>query len=149
MNLKEKIEFDMREALRSGEKLKLSALRLLLSEIKNAEIAKRKTASDDEVIEVVSRELRRRDESIQEFEKAGREDLVAKEKSEAKVLKSYLPPQLSLEEVEEIIRTAINDTGASNLKEMGKVMSSVMPQIKGRADGKMASEMVKKMLSSS
>lgn len=104
MNLKEKIEFDMREALRSGEKLKLSALRLLLSEIKNAEIAKRKTASDDEVIEVVSRELRRRDESIQEFEKAGREDLVAKEKSEAKVLKSYLPPQLSLEEVEEIIR---------------------------------------------
>lgn len=146
MTLKEKISGDMKQALKSGDKPRLSTLRLLLSEIRNAEIAKRRELNDEDVLEVITRELRKRRESIAEFEKAGREDLSSKEKVEARILEEYLPPKLSGQELEEIISRALEESGAKSLQEMGKVMALVMPQIKGRADGKTVNEMVRKAL---
>lgn len=146
MALKEKISSDMKEALKGGDKIRLSTLRLLLSEIKNAEIAKRKELDDEGVLEVVSREIRKRRESIAEFEKAGREDLSSKERIEAQILEAYLPPQLSEEELAAIVDKALQESGAVSLKEMGKVMALVIPQIKGRAEGKTVNEMVRRAL---
>ena len=146
MALKQKISDDMKQALKSGDKPRLSTLRLLLSEIRNAEIAKRRELNDEDVLEVITRELRKRRESITEFEKAGREDLSSKEEVEAQILEEYLPPKLSGQELEEIIGRALQESGAKSLQEMGKVMALVMPQIKGRADGKTVNEMVRKAL---
>lgn len=136
----------MRQALKAGDKVRLSTLRLLLSEIKNAEIAKRKELDDEGVLEVVSREVRKRRESIAEFEKAGREDLSSKERIEAQILEAYLPPQLLEEELAVIVDKALQESGAVSLKEVGKVMALVMPQIKGRAEGKTVNEMVRRAL---
>jgi uncharacterized protein YqeY len=144
--LKEKISRDMKQALKSGDKLRLSTLRLLLSEIRNAEIAKRRELNDEDVLEVIARELRKRRESISEFDKAGREDLSSKEKVEAQILEEYLPPKLSEQEIGEIISRALEESGAQSLQEMGKVMALVMPQVKGRADGKLVNEKVRKAL---
>lgn len=146
MTLRERISAEMKEAMKAGDKLRVSTLRLLLSEIKNAEIAKRKELDDEGVLEVVSREIRKRRESIAEFEKAGREDLSSKERIEAQILEAYLPPQLSEEELAAIVDKALQESGAVSLKEMGKVMALVMPQIKGRAEGKTVNEMVRKAL---
>lgn len=146
MALRERISAEMKEAMKAGDKLRVSTLRLLLSEIKNAEIAKRKELDDEGVLEVVSREVRKRRESIAEFEKAGREDLSSKERIEAQILEAYLPPQLSEEELAAIVDKALQESGAVSLKEMGKVMALVMPQIKGRAEGKTVNEMVRKAL---
>jgi len=144
--LRERISAEMKEAMKAGDKLRVSTLRLLLSEIKNAEIAKRKELDDEGVLEVVSREVRKRRESIAEFEKAGREDLSSKERIEAQILEAYLPPQLSEEELAAIVDKALQESGAVSLKEMGKVMALVIPQIKGRAEGKTVNEMVRKAL---
>ena len=146
MALRERISAEMKEAMKAGDKLRVSTLRLLLSEIKNAEIAKRKELDDEGVLEVVSREVRKRRESIAEFEKAGREDLSSKERIEAQILEAYLPPQLSEEELAAIVDKALQESGAVSLKEMGKVMALVIPQIKGRAEGKTVNEMVRKAL---
>lgn len=146
MILRERVSLDMREALKAGDKIRLSTLRLLLSEMKNAEIAKRKELDDEGVLEVVSREVRKRRESIAEFEKAGRDDLSSKERIEAQILEAYLPPQLSQEELAAIVDKALRESGAVSLKEMGKVMALIMPQIKGRAEGKTVNEMVRKAL---
>jgi len=144
--LRERISAEMKEAMKAGDKLRVSTLRLLLSEIKNAEIAKRKELDDEGVLEVVSREVRKRRESIAEFEKAGREELSSKERIEAQILEAYLPPQLSEEELAAIVDKALQESGAVSLKEMGKVMALVIPQIKGRAEGKTVNEMVRKAL---
>lgn len=146
MALRERISAEMKEAMKAGDKLRVSTLRLLLSEIKNAEIAKRKELDDEGVLEVVSREIRKRRESIAEFEKAGREDLSSKERIEAQILEAYLPPQLSEEELAAIVDKALQESGAVSLKEMGKVMALVIPQIKGRAEGKTVNEMVRRAL---
>lgn len=146
MTLRERISAEMKEAMKAGDKLRVSTLRLLLSEIKNAEIAKRKELDDQGVLEVVSREVKKRRESIAEFEKAGREDLSSKERIEAQILETYLPPQLSEEELAAIVDKALQESGAVSLKEMGKVMALVMPQIKGRAEGKTVNEMVRRAL---
>ena len=146
MALRERISAEMKEAMKAGDKLRVSTLRLLLSEIKNAEIAKRKELDDEGVLEVVSREVRKRRESIAEFEKAGREELSSKERIEAQILEAYLPPQLSEEELAAIVDKALQESGAVSLKEMGKVMALVIPQIKGRAEGKTVNEMVRKAL---
>jgi uncharacterized protein YqeY len=146
MYLKEKLSTDCKQALKDGEKLKVSTLRLILSEIRNAEIAKRGDLDDDELLSVVSREARKRKESIEEFAKGGRQDLVDKEKYELEVIESYMPEQLSEEEVRRLIEMTIQEVGAASASDVGKVMGRLMPLLKGKADGKKVNQIVREML---
>jgi len=148
MGREERLLDDMKAAMKSGDKHTLEAIRLLRSELKNASIAKGKDLSDEDVIGVLSKEAKKRKESLEIFKKGGREDLAKKEARELELIYSYLPEALSSEALEEIINNAIKEVNAVSIKEMGKVMSIVMSQIKGRAEGGVVQEMVKKKLSS-
>lgn len=146
MDLKEKLSADYKEALKAGEKLRVSTIRLILAEIKNAEIAKREDLSDEELLAVVSREARKRKEAIEEFEKGGRVDLVEKETSELAMIEAYLPEQLSDGDVRSMAEEAIKEVGATSPGDLGKVMVKLMPRLKGKADGKKVNQMVREML---
>ncbi len=146
MGVKEKIVADMKEAMKAKDMTKVSTLRLLLSEIKNKEIDKKGELTDEEIYALIQKAVKQRKESIEQYRSGGRNDLVQKEEAELKILESYLPEQLSKDELERIIEEAIKETGATTMKDMGKVMKIVMPKVKGRADGKIVNEMVKKKL---
>lgn len=148
MSLKEKLSSDLKVSLKSGEKLKVSVIRLILAALKNREIEKRGELSDEEMIDLLVSLSKQRKESIEGFKKGGRQDLVDQEAAELKLIESYLPQQLSLEEIKEKIKEAIKESGASGAKDIGKVMKILMPKVKGRADGKLVSEMVKELLGS-
>jgi uncharacterized protein YqeY len=134
-SLKERLRGEMNDALRAGEKVRLGALRMLSAGITNREKDVGHELSDDEVREVAAREVKRRTESIEAFEKGGRPDLVAKEAAERDVLAAYAPARLSDAEVDALVDEAIAETGATSMKEMGKVMGAVMARGKGRVDG--------------
>ena len=146
LGTKDELSRDMKEALKAGEKIKVSTIRLLLSEIKNMEIKEQRELEEPEIHEVVRREMRRRDEAIYEYEKGKRKDLADKEEEEKRILEGYMPPQMSDEELSKIVASGIEEVGANSVKDMGKVMGSVMPEIKGTADGKRVSAMAKRML---
>lgn len=161
-SLKERISKDLIIAVKGRNKVRSLVLRSLNSAIKNAEINKRAKLSkggetadlekasiliDEEVIGVISSQIKQRKDSIFEFEKAGRPELAEKEKEEMAVLAAYLPPQLSEDEVRKIVSDAIAKTGASSVKEMGRIMAAIMPLVKGKADGTMVSGIVKELLS--
>lgn len=146
MGLKEQLNEDMKQAMKSGEKLRLSTIRLLLSEIKNAEIRKRGEISEDETRGVVAKEIRRRKEAIEGFTKGNRQDLVDKETQELILLQAYLPEQMSPDELERIIKETIEEVEASSPSDLGKVMGSLMPRVKGRADGKLVNRLALEML---
>jgi uncharacterized protein len=146
MDLKEKLFADYKKAMKEGDKLKVSTIRLILSEVKNAEIAKREELDEEEMLSVVSREARKRKESIEEFDKGGRQDLVEKEEHELEIIESYMPEQLSEGEVLRIIEETIADVGASSASDLGKVMGRLMPRLKGKADGKKVNQIVREML---
>lgn len=147
MSLIEKIESDLKAALKSGQKVKLSALRLLVAALKNAEIEKREKLTDEEIFQVISRESRKWEEAALIYEKAGENERAQKEHFQIETIKVYLPSQLSEEEIRKIIKEALLETGAKDLKEMGRVMQVVMPKVKGKADGRRVNEIVKEMLS--
>lgn len=146
MGVKEKIMADMKEAMKAKDMMKVSTLRLLLSEIKNKEIDKRGELTDEEIYAVIQKAVKQRKESIEQYKNAGRADLVEKEEAELKILESYLPEQLSEEELEKIIDEAIKEAGAASIKDLGKVMKIVMPKVKGRADGKIVNQKVREKL---
>jgi len=146
MSLKEQLFSDLKDSLRSGERLKVSVIRLILAALKNREIEKRGLLSDEEVIEILISLSKQRRESIEGFEKGGRQDLVAKETAELRIIQSYLPRQLTTEEIRERVREAITESGASGPKDVGRVMRVLMPKVKGRADGKLVNEMVREIL---
>ncbi len=146
MGLREQIDSDVKEALKSGAKDKVSTLRMLNAALKNKQIDKRRQLTDDEVVETVRSLIKQRKDSIEQFAKGGRQDLVEKETAEVTVLEAYLPQQLSREEVEAMVRDAIAQTGAQGAKDMGKVMKALIPVIGGRADGRLVSELVKHAL---
>ena len=133
--LKARLQREMHEALKAGDKVRLGALRMLSAAITNREKEVLHELSDDEVREVAVREVKRRNESIEAFEKGGRADLVEKETAERKVLNAYAPVPLSEAEVDALIDEALAATGASGPKEMGKVMGFVMGKAKGKVDG--------------
>jgi len=146
MNLKERIQEDFKEAFKGKDAVKLGALKMLRAEIHNAEIAKRKELDEGGIIEVVLREIKKRKDAIGLYEKGNRQELADKEKKEIETLMAYLPEQLSEEEVHNLVKKAIEKSGANSVKEMGKVMAVLMPQIKGRADNSLVSNMIKEML---
>ena len=145
MSILERIDSDLKVAMKSSEKIKVSTLRMVKSSLKNLEIEKGEL-SDDDVIGVLSTLAKQRRESISEFEKGGRQDLADQEREELAVILGYLPEQLSEEELTGIILETIKETGASSLKDMGRLMKSLMPRVKGRADGKLVSRKVKELL---
>jgi hypothetical protein len=144
--LREKIADDMRDAMKARDPARVAALRMLMAAVKNAEVEKRHELADDEVLDVVTKEAKRRRESIEAFEKGGRDDLVTKESAELAVLESYLPERLSDDELETIVDAAIAETGAASPKQMGDVMKALMPKLRGRADGAQVSALVKSRL---
>ena len=144
---KERLLSDMKGMMKSGDKTGLSTLRLLLADIKNTEIANKTDISEEEIMDVLGRGIKRRRESIEQFEKGGRTDLVEKEKAELLILSGYLPPQLTDDELTEVIEEVIEKSGATSQKDMGTVMSQVIPKVKGMADGSLISKIVKDKLS--
>jgi uncharacterized protein len=146
--LKARVAEEMKDALRSGQKVRLGALRLLSASVKNREVELRRDLTDEEFLEVVAREVKRRNEALEAYEKAGREDLAAKEREEREVLQVYLPAQLSAEETEVLVDEAIAATGASSVKELGKVMGYVMGKAKGKVDGGAVQKVVRERLGS-
>ncbi|MFO7773050.1 MAG: GatB/YqeY domain-containing protein [Dehalococcoidia bacterium] len=149
MALKDSIRVALKEALKRQQRTEVATLRLLLSEIKNAEIAHQKPADDNQVLDVITREAKRRRESIEAFKRGNRSDLVAQEEAELAVLMSYLPEQMSREEIKAAAQQVVDAVGAKGPGDKGKVMSQLMPQLKGKADGKEVSEVVAELLAAS
>jgi uncharacterized protein YqeY len=148
MMLKGQIAKDFNEALKARDERKLSALRLLRTEIKKREVSgQKKELSDDEVMEAISTLVKQRRESIRLFREGQRQDLVEKEEGELQILLSYLPPPFSQTEIEVLIDQVIGETQAAGPKDQGKVMKSVMAKVAGKAEGKVVSEIVKQKLS--
>ena len=148
MTLKEKIQSDLKEAVGSKDKQRASVLRLLLAEIKNAEIAQKNALNDDKVLNVIGSEIKKHKESIEAFKNGSRSDLVAKEEAELNYLIDYLPPQVDLTEIKRLAHQTIEEVGAISIKDKRKVMAKLMPQLKGRADGRDISNTVDELLSS-
>lgn len=146
MSLTQRLEQDMKTALKNKDKTKLGVIRMIRSSIKNAEIERGRPLEEGEVLEVVARELKQRKESFLEFEKAGRSELAEKVKAEIAVVESYLPAPLSEEELRELARQVIAEVGASTPADMGKVMKEIIPRVKGRAGGKEVSRIVRGLL---
>lgn len=147
MNLKERLTEEMKTAARAKDKLRLSTIRLVRSEIKNREIALQHELSDDEILKLLATMVKQRKDSISQFKKGGREDLAAKEELELEILGVYLPEPLAAVEIEAIVKTVIAETGAAGKKDMGKVMQAVMARVAGRADGREVNRMVSSLLS--
>jgi len=147
MSLEERLVEEMKQAMKSNDKLRLSTIRMIRSALKNKEIELRKKLEDEEVVKVIQVMVRKGEESVEQFQIGGRMDLVEKEKKEIEILKSFLPQPLSQEEILKIIDQSIQETQASSLKDIGKVMKSVMPKIEGKADGKLINQLVKERLS--
>lgn len=147
MELKAQLAEDLKTALRSGDKLRTSVIRLLTALIKNREVEKRGPLTDAEVIQAVSASCKQRQEAIEQYRQGGRQDLVDKETAELGILQSYLPAALGADELRALVRDAIRDSQASSAREMGKVMALLMPKVTGRADGKVVSTLVREMLS--
>ena len=147
MELKAQLTEDLKSALRSGDKLRTSVIRLLTALIKNREVEKRGALTDAESIQAVSASCKQRQEAIEQYRQGGRQDLVDKETAELAILQSYLPAALGPDELQTLVREAIRDAQASSPREMGKVMALLMPKVTGRADGKVVSTLVREMLS--
>jgi len=147
MSLEERLIEEMKQAMKSTDKLRLSTIRMIRSAIKNKEIEQRKKLDDEGIFKVIQGMVRKSEESIEQFRAGGRMDLVEKEQKEVETLKSFLPQPLSREEILKMIDQSIEETQASSLKDIGKVMKSVMPKLEGKADGKLINQMVKEKLS--
>jgi uncharacterized protein YqeY len=145
-DLKARVSSEMKEALKAGEKVRLSALRLLAAAVKNREVELRREVTDEEFLEVVAREVKRRKEAAEAYEKAGRKDLLDREREEQAALESYLPAGLPDQEVEALVEEAIASIGASGPGDLGKVMSRVMAEAKGRVDGAKVNALVRSRL---
>jgi len=146
MSLMEQLTADMKTAMKQGEKERLSVIRLVRGAVRQAEIDGKKTLTDDEVIGVITKEVKMRRDSIEEFERGGRADLIEKTKMEIDLLMPYLPAQLTADEVKKIVEDTVAEVGAATAKDMGKVMGVLMPRVKGRAGGKLVNEIVRSLL---
>lgn len=147
MSFLDQLTQDMKEAMKQKDKERLSVIRMLKASLQNESIKLGKDLSDDEALTVLSRELKQRNDSLQEFEQAGREDLAEKTKSEIEVVKAYLPEPLTDEQLANVVAETVQEVGASSKADMGKVMQALMPKVKGRADGGKVSRLVQEQLS--
>ncbi|MCA0986093.1 GatB/YqeY domain-containing protein [Guptibacillus algicola] len=147
MSLNDRLTTDMKVAMKNKEKQKLSVIRMVKSSLQNESIKLGHDLTEEEELTVLTREVKQRKDSLQEFDKAGRSDLVQNLDEELSILTAYLPKQLSEEEVELLVKQVIAETGATSKQEMGKVMGALMPKVKGKADGGLVNRLVQKNLS--
>lgn len=146
MSLKEEITVDMKQALKNGKKEELSAIRMLLAEVKNAEIEKGDELKDEDLIQVIARQVKKWEQAAEEYEKAGKKEQADKERRDAETLKKYLPEQMSEEEISKVVEETIAEVNPEGMKDMGKVMGAIMPKVKGKADGSRVNMLVKEKL---
>lgn len=146
-SLKQKLTADLRQAMRSGDKTRRSAIRLLMAAISNAEIAQQTTLEGADILGIIAKEVRQRRESIEAFKQGNRQDLVAQEEAELAVLQEYLPQQMTREEIVAAARRIIEEVGAGGPADKGKVMPKLIAQLKGRADGREINAVVSELLS--
>ncbi|MBM4141266.1 MAG: GatB/YqeY domain-containing protein [Nitrospira sp.] len=146
MSLLQKFDDDLKVAIKTSDKLKVSVLRMAKAALKNRQIEKRGELSEDEILSVISMLSKQRRESIEQFSKGGRDDLADKERQELEILQSYMPSQLTPEKLDRIIIDTIKESSAQGIKDIGKVMSLLMPRVKGAADGKVVNQRVKELL---
>jgi len=146
MGLLDEITAAVKDAMRKKEKLRLGVLRMLTSEIKNRRIENQCELKEEEILQVITRMVKQRNDSAEQFTKGDREELAEKERAEILVLETYLPEALAETELERLVQEAIAETQAESKKDMGKVMKAVMPKIAGRADGKAVNQMVARLL---
>ncbi len=136
MTIKEKLQIDLKDAMVNKDTIRKNVVQLIKAGVLQVEKDKRITLDDEGVLDVIAKQLKQRRDSLPDYEKSGREDLIAQLKREMELLMEYLPKQLSHDELVEIVKTAVSETGATTIKDMGKIMAAVMPKTKGRADGK-------------
>lgn len=148
MSLKEKLANDMKEAMKAREagKARLSVIRLVRGAVRQIELDQKVELDDEGILAVISKEVKQRRDSIEEFKKGGREDLVAQNEADIAILLEYLPAQLSEAEVRALVSEAVAAVGAHGPKDMGKVMKELMPKVKGKADGKLVNQLVKEAI---
>ena len=146
MSLKQKLQEDLKSSMKNKDTNKKSVITLIRASIKQYEVDNRVELGDEEITDLIAKQLKQTRDSRDEFAKAGREDLVEKADAEIEILKEYLPQQLSEEELNEIVISTISEVGATSMKDMKNIMSSIMSKVKGRADGKLINELVKKNL---
>ncbi|MDO5095639.1 MAG: GatB/YqeY domain-containing protein [Peptostreptococcaceae bacterium] len=147
MTLNEKLMTDLKDAMKNKDSIKKSVITMIRAAIKQKEVDERVELTDDDILDIISKQQKQRKDALAEFEKAGREDLIEQTKQEIELLAFYLPKQLTDDELEKIVSDAIQATNAQSMKDMGKIMGKVNEVAKGRADGKRINEMVKKLLS--
>jgi uncharacterized protein YqeY len=146
-DLFQKLQEEMKAAMKGGDKDRLSTIRMLISEIKKVQIDSKKELTDDEILSILQKYVKQRKEAYEQYSKAGREDLANKELKEIEIVQEFLPQSLSEEEIVKIVQQTISDLGASSIKDMGKVVKAVMEKVKGRAEGSVVSKIVKEKLS--
>ncbi len=146
MTLQQRLEAAMRDAMRSRDERRTQTLRMALAAAQNQRIARGRDLTDDEVVDVLTRQVKQRRESIEMYRSGGRDDRAANEEAEAEILAEFLPEQLSEVEITALARDAIGETGAASPADMGRVMGRLAPQTKGRADGRLVSEIVRRLL---
>ena len=146
MSLKDLLIQDFKIAMKNSDIVSKATIQMARSAVLQVEKDTKVTLDDDGIVEIIAKEVKRRVDTLPDFEKSGRQDLIDNLKAEIEVLKKYLPQQLSENEVEEIVKQAISSSGATSAKDIGKVMQAVMPETRGKADGKLVSQIVKKLL---
>ena len=147
MSLKEKLAEDLKAAMKNKEIVRKNVVQMVRAGVLQVEKDNKVTLDDEGILEVIAKQLKQRRDSLPDYEKSGREDLIAELKAEMDVLMEYLPEQLTEDELRVIVEEAVAQTGASSMKDMGKIMAAVMPKVKGRADGRMINEIAKAVLS--
>lgn len=146
MSLKEKLLEDMKIAMREKDTIRKNAIQMARAAVLQVEKDSKNSLDDDGIIEIIAKEVKKRKDSVPEFEKGGRQDMVDDLKTEIDILMQYLPQQLTEEELEAIVKQAVEETGASSVRDLGKIMQAVMPKVKGRADGKAINQIAKRIL---
>ena len=146
MSIEERLKNDLYQAMREKDKLKVMVVRSIISAIGYRVIDKGESLTDSEIMDVISKQVKQRKESIEIYGKANRNDLMEKESAELEILQIYTPAQLSIAELDKLIQRAIDESGASGMNDKGKVMGLIMPQVKGRADGSVINDIVTKIL---
>jgi uncharacterized protein YqeY len=147
MDVPDKLIEDMKTAMKSGDKVRLETIRGLRSQMKNAEIDKGRSLTEDEVIQVLNNAAKKRKESIEQFKLVNRFDRASEEQEELEIIQEYLPRQMTEKEIEDLVATVMQNVNANSPSDMGKVMGAIMPQLKGRADGKLVQKIVQHKLS--
>ncbi|KPU27933.1 aspartyl-tRNA amidotransferase [Caloranaerobacter sp. TR13] len=146
MSFKERLMADLKASMKNKDKVRKDVITMVRAAIKQREVDERVELSDEDIIEIIAKQVKQKKDALKDFEKGARQDLVELTQKEIDILMEYLPKQLSEDEIDEIVKAAIEEIGASTMKDMGKVMSYVMPKVKGRADGSLVNKIVRQYL---